>query len=206
MPLIALFAILVPALTGGSSMEKVTRFFGMERRTFWSALRWSAALGLLLVPLIAMQFSAEVNWTAGDFLFAALVIGGAGLAYELAARTVSGSAYRAAVAVAISGAVLIVWANGAVGIAGDEDNPANLLFYAVVAVGFAGAIVTLARPGPMAWVMGTMAVLQVSVGIATSSIDPAVIPATLLFTCAWIVAAGLFHRAARERAGQASGR
>ena len=92
-----------------------------------------------------------------------------------------------------------------VGIAGDEDNPANLLFYTVVAVGFVGTIVALARPGPMAWVMGAMAVLQMSVGIATLSIDVAVIPATLLFTSGWIIAAALFHRAAGDRARRATG-
>jgi len=182
-------------------MQKPTRILGIERRNFWSTLRWSAALALLLVPLLAMRFSGEVAWSTGDFLFAALVIGSAGLAYELAARTVSAKAYRAAVAAAVTGAVLVVWINGAVGFVGDEGDRANLVFYAVLGVGFVGAIGTLGRPAPMAWVMSAMAVLQVAVGISTARMDPV----TIFFTGLWILSAHLFHRAARRADEEAIG-
>ena len=186
-------------------MQKSARMLGIERRNFWATLRWSAALALLLVPLLAMRFSGEVAWSTGDFLFAALVIGGAGLAYELAVRTVAGGAYRAAVAAAVTGAVLVLWVNGAVGFVGDEGDRANLVFYAVIGLGSVGAIATLARPAPMAWVMSTMSVLQVAVGISTVGMDPVVIPATIFFTGLWILSAHLFHRAARRADEEAIG-
>ena len=167
MPLMRWSAILRPSVEQWrQSNGKVQGNRERSRSNFWSALRWSGALVLLLIPLIAMQFTSEVTWTAGDFLFAGLTIGGAGLAYELAARTVRGNAYRAAVAVGVGGSVLIIWVNGAVGIIGNEENPANLMFYGVVALGFIGAIIMLARAAAMVWVMSTMAVAQLSVGIA----------------------------------------
>ena len=37
-------------------------------------LLWGGAGLLLLAPLVAMQFTREVNWTVSDFLFAALLV------------------------------------------------------------------------------------------------------------------------------------
>ena len=44
---------------------------------------------LLLVPLIAMQYTTEVNWTVGDFLVAGVLLLGIGLAIELLLRRIS---------------------------------------------------------------------------------------------------------------------
>jgi hypothetical protein len=63
-----------------------------------------------------------------------------GLTYELAVRTTGNIAYRAAVGVALAAAFMLFWSNLAVGIIGNEDNPANLMYFGVVAVGFVGAI------------------------------------------------------------------
>jgi hypothetical protein len=41
---------------------------------------------LLLVPFVAMQFTDEVAWGAFDFVFAAILLGGAGLLIERAMR------------------------------------------------------------------------------------------------------------------------
>ncbi|WP_429204981.1 hypothetical protein [Massilia sp. UYP11] len=41
---------------------------------------------ILLAPLVAMQFTREVAWTAGDFGAAALLLSGAGLACLRTAR------------------------------------------------------------------------------------------------------------------------
>ncbi|MGK7368692.1 MAG: hypothetical protein ACNS64_00650, partial [Candidatus Halalkalibacterium sp. M3_1C_030] len=38
---------------------------------------------LLLIPLIAMQFTDEVVWTLSDFIFAGTLIFGTGLTYKL---------------------------------------------------------------------------------------------------------------------------
>ncbi len=58
-------------------------------------------------------------------------------------------AYRFAVGVALAAAFLLVWMNLAVGLIGSEDNPANLMYFGVLAVGFIGAII--ASSGHREW-------------------------------------------------------
>lgn len=77
---------------------------------------WMLAAALLLLPAVAMQFTAEVHWGPGDFLAAALILGAVGLAFEAAAR-LSGMA-RVAVAGAALAAGFLIWVELAVGIIG----------------------------------------------------------------------------------------
>lgn len=77
---------------------------------------WGLAAALLLLPLIAMQFSSEVNWGAGDFLAAALLLGGAGLALEATVRLVRGTMARIIVGLAVVAAFALIWAELAVGL------------------------------------------------------------------------------------------
>lgn len=77
---------------------------------------WGLIAGLLSVPAIAMRFTHEVNWTALDFVFAAVLLGGAGLAFELVFWRARGLQVRLALGLAILAVVLFVWAQGAVGI------------------------------------------------------------------------------------------
>lgn len=71
---------------------------------------------LLLLPLAAMQITDEVYWTASDFLFAAVVLGGGGILYEMTAPRLRHRRERLVLAAAIIAAILLVWAQGAVGI------------------------------------------------------------------------------------------
>lgn len=77
---------------------------------------WGFAGLLLLIPAIAMQFSSEVNWGPGDFLAAAMLIGGAGLGVELAVRFIRTRAAMFAVIAGVLLVVLVIWAELAVGI------------------------------------------------------------------------------------------
>ena len=80
---------------------------------------WAVVLTLvLMIPLVAMQFSDDVAWTPFDFAFAGVLLFGAGFAYELIARKTSGFAHRTAVGVSIAAVVILVWIDGAVGIIG----------------------------------------------------------------------------------------
>lgn len=71
---------------------------------------------LLLVPLAAMQFTSEVNWTLGDFVVAGALLVGAGISYELVARNRSSRASRAAIGIAVMAVLLLVWVIIAVGL------------------------------------------------------------------------------------------
>lgn len=87
---------------------------GLAART--RIMLWGAIVALLVLPMVAMQFTTEVNWGAEDFAAAALLLGGAGLALEAAARLVAAPGRRALAAVAIVGLLLLVWAELAVGL------------------------------------------------------------------------------------------
>ncbi|HJQ09025.1 MAG TPA: hypothetical protein VJ836_06105 [Candidatus Saccharimonadales bacterium] len=72
---------------------------------------------ILLVPLVAMQFTDEVRWDLRDFVAIGALLIGAGLVFELVTTRVNAK-YRPAVAVIIIAAVLLIWAELAVGIFG----------------------------------------------------------------------------------------
>jgi peptidoglycan/LPS O-acetylase OafA/YrhL len=73
---------------------------------------------LLLVPLLAMQFTAEVNWTFFDFLIAAILLLGTALLCELVMRKVRKPEHRIAICAVLLVAFLLIWIELAVGIFG----------------------------------------------------------------------------------------
>lgn len=73
---------------------------------------------LLLIPLIAMQFTEEVNWKLGDFVAAAILLLGTGLMCELVMRKINKTAYRIAFCVAMLIVLVLIWLELAVGIFG----------------------------------------------------------------------------------------
>ena len=73
---------------------------------------------LLLVPLIAMQFTDEVNWNLADFIVAAVLLFGTGLTCEFVLRKVKKTQYRIAIIVSILAVLFLIWAELAVGIFG----------------------------------------------------------------------------------------
>jgi len=77
---------------------------------------WGVIAGLLLLPAIAMRFTAEVNWGAEDFAFAAILLIGAGLLFELAVWKLTTTRARLVAGGLILLAVLVVWAEAAVGL------------------------------------------------------------------------------------------
>ena len=76
------------------------------------------ALLLLLIPLIAMQFSDEVNWTLFDFVVAAILLLGTGLVIEFVLRNVKKITHRIIICIIILAVLLLIWAELAAGIFG----------------------------------------------------------------------------------------
>ena len=62
----------------GKAMAENTENGGGWRANLWHIAGWGTAALLLLLPLIAMQFTDDVNWDATDFAFAAALIVGTG--------------------------------------------------------------------------------------------------------------------------------
>jgi len=73
---------------------------------------------LLLIPLIAMQFTNEVNWKTMDFTVMGILLFGTGLLCELVLRKVKSITYRIIICGVILLGVLFIWAELAVGIFG----------------------------------------------------------------------------------------
>jgi hypothetical protein len=117
-------------------------------------------------------------------------------------------AYRAAVAVALAAALLLVWVTGAVGIIGSEDNNANLMYFGVLAVGIVGAIVARLRPHEMARALFATALAQALVAVIAlifglgSGNPPGVLGILILngfFVGLFVGSALLFRNAGREQ-------
>lgn len=89
---------------------------------------------LLMVPLVAMQFTNEVNWSISDFIIMGILLFSTGLAYVLLTQYSPGLINRAAFGSAIGSTFLLIWVNLAVGLIGGGPNPANLMYIGVVAV------------------------------------------------------------------------
>lgn len=177
---------------------------GGLRARGWRTAFWGAAAAVLLAPLAAMQVTGGPDWTAFDFAVLAALLGGVGLGFELAVRKSGHAGYRAGVGVALAAAFLLVWINGAVGVIGSEDEEANLLYGAVVAVAFVGAVAARFRPGGMAWAMAAAALGQVLVPVVAAIVwpgarplvwSPQVLGLTAAFAAMWLLSAWLFRRA-----------
>lgn len=75
-----------------------------------------AANGLLLIPLIAMQFTIEVNWDVTDFAVMAILLSGTALLCEMILRIVKQNKFRIMLCIVVVFVFLLFWAELAVGI------------------------------------------------------------------------------------------
>jgi len=129
-------------------------------------------IGILLIPLIAMQFSNEVNWSLFDFIAMGVMIFSTGFIYELVIRKHKTTVYRIAFAVGIGGAFLLAWVNGAVGIIGNEAGFVNLMYGAVFFTGLVGAVASRFKASGMAITLWLAAVVQMLIPITALIIWP----------------------------------
>ncbi len=182
-------------------MTDTTTPDGRRRRGVYRSIAWGGAAAVILLPLAAMQLApgSGVNWTLSDFIFATVVIGGVGLAFDVAVRISSNWSYRAGAAVGLAAGFLLIWSNAAVGYIGD-DTLYNIVFFVLVALAFLGALIVRLRAQGMAIVMLAAGIAHGITGGIGFPHDPVTGPITLAFTAMWLTSAWLFHKAAREGA------
>jgi len=180
-----------------------------DRTKYRSTIRVLLAAALiLLLPLSAMQFTDEVVWNPADFAVAGGLLVGTGLLYEAAARKAGNIAYRAAAGVALAAALLLVWINLAVGIIGDEGNPANAMYIGVLAVGVGGALSARFQPQGMgrallatALVQALVTVIALNAGLGAPASGPLeILMLNGCFVALFVGSAWLFRHAARDPA------
>lgn len=176
---------------------------------------WGFGAALLAAPLVAMQFTDEVDWTPADFAFAAVLIGAVGLGLEAALRLGPNAFWRAGAVVALATAFLMTWINAAVAIVGGDGSPAGPLFLVVPAVALAGTALARLRPAGMARAMLAAAAAQAAVpafaqiaGIGASGADDIrkVVVLTAGFAAMWLASAWLFWKGRAPAARRPAGR
>lgn len=170
-----------------------------HRRIPWRLIGWTIPVVLLTIPWIA-----HFPWTASDFIVAGAIFAIVGGTFELAVRASGSRYYRAGAAVALGTAFLLVWINLAVGIIGSEDNPLNLMFFAVIAAAIVGSIVARFQADGMIRAMTVTASLQALIGVGLlltgwgSSEPPGLLGLFVLiefFAVSWLVSAWCFGKA-----------
>jgi len=180
------------------------------RRSPWRFVLWAIPTALLIAPAVAMQFTGEVQWSPFDFVFASVLLFGLAGTIDLAIRKGGSMAYRLGAGLAVLDSFLLIWVNGAVGVIGDEDNPANLTFIAIIMIAAAGAIAARFEARGMARAMTIAFVLNAALAVLTpvygwgADEPPGTLGLTMLiggFATLWGLSAALFAKAARDRAG-----
>ena len=73
---------------------------------------------LLLLPLVAMQFTNDVVWTLSDFVVAGVLLLTTGFACEFVWRKVQKTEHRIFIVLGILAVFLLIWIELAVGIFG----------------------------------------------------------------------------------------
>jgi hypothetical protein len=163
------------------------------------------------VPITASFFVEGWLWTGSDYVFAWALFAGAGLGYSLVASRGNSAAYKAAVGLGVLGVFLLVWVNGAVGIIGSEDNPANAMYLGVLIAGFLGLMTSRLEPRGMAVTMFIVATVQMLVPVIALMVwkpafadPPGVVGVFMLnavFAALWAGSGLLFRRASQEASG-----
>jgi hypothetical protein len=168
--------------------------------SYWRIARWTVAAALLLTPLVMMQISDEWHWGIGSFLFAGVMIGGAGLLYELAEKASGSRAYRGGVAVALAASFLTVWTTLV------RDDGTGIGYFMLIMAAAVGGFAAWFQAAGMARTMFGVAVMQAWLGLLIATAPSTarlpdgalkVLVFTGFFTMLWLIAAAFFRSAAK---------
>jgi len=113
--------------------------------------------------------------------------------------------YRFAIGVALAAAFILIWLSLGVGIIGKDGDPANLMYFGVLAVEIIGAIIARLQPHGMAralfataFAQALVAVISLIAGLGLPWSGPAeILGLNGFFIALFAGSAWLFRRAAR---------
>lgn len=152
----------------------------------------------MLAPPLVLELIDERAGDPGDFVFGGVLFLIVAVAFELAAWVPDRSAYRAGLTLAAVTALANIWINLAVGIIGSENNPANLVYGAVLAFGLLWASLVRFQPAGLAQAMTATAIAQAAIFIVVLIAGLGFTgPITVFFVGLWLTSAWLFRRAAQ---------
>ncbi len=162
-------------------------------------------LSLLLIPLVAMQFTDEVVWSLSDFVLAGILLFGTGFSYLLIIRTVVSNTYKIATGIALASGLFLIWTNLAVGLIGSENNPENHLYFGVILIGIIGVVLSRFKARGMMITLFAMAASMIVVGIIAFSLGAhhypqssvmEIVGVTCFFVIPFVLSGLLFRNAA----------
>jgi len=148
-----------------------------------------------------------MDWGVEDFTLSGAMLLAVGFSYALLRRKAGNRQYKYGAGLALATAFILVWVNGAVGIIGSENNDANMMYFGVLAIGFAGALIARLRPKGMSWALIAMALAQVAVavialvgelGVSGPAWPQDIIVLTGFFAAMWLLSAWMFRKASRS--------
>lgn len=186
-------------------MKTMKRIRGSIRRQMWFVALATASI--LLIPFAAMFFSEEINWGLMDFIVMGILLFSSGLTYVLISKISDNSAYKAALGIAVIAAFAMVWISLAIGIIGNEGNPANLMYVGVLAIGIIGGLIARFQPHGMALALFAAAIAQTLVTVIalaagfeqSFSGNLTTFAINGFFSVLFIISALLFQRAAQKQ-------
>ncbi len=149
------------------AQENTSHMSQLGKTVFRVAL---AALALLMVPLVASRVVEGWNWPPRAFGFAYFLFFVTGMLYAFVARKMGVWSYKAAVGVALAAGFALGWSN-MVHVSG-TDNPANLIYYVVLAVGAIGAAVARLEARGLARTLFAMAAVMALISLLLPSGAP----------------------------------
>lgn len=166
-------------------------------------------LAVLAIPLVAMEFTREVNWTLSDFVAMWFVLTIPTFLFRLLVTRPQPWTYKLGAAIAVVTGFFITWVNLAVQIIGDE-NPAFVLYFVALLVGLVGVGISRLQPAGMAKAaFATAASLFLIPIIAVIfwpvDFSPGVLPVffgNTVLVLAFVVSGVLFRHAAGQTAGR----
>jgi hypothetical protein len=151
----------------GIARENTTHMSELGKTMLRVAL---GALAVLMVPLVASQVVEGWNWDAGTFVIVYVLFFGTGMVYAVIARKMGAWSYKAGVGVALMAGFALGWSN-MVHVA-DSENPANLVYYSVLAVGGVGAWLARLEARGLARTLFAMAVTLALIAVMLPSGAP----------------------------------
>ena len=161
--------------------------------TVWRVALWGTLAALLALPAVAMQFTREVQWSAGDFLLAAMLLGTLAALLDLSARRAQGLFQRIGGTLAALTGFAQVWINAAVGIVGAGPNPWNFAFTAIPLLVLGAAIVLRFRPQAVWRVLALAGLGNLAAALTGMAQDPRGAAFGLVLVLPWLLAAWLIR-------------
>jgi hypothetical protein len=159
---------------------------------------------LMLIPFTFSLFSEEMDWSPFDYILIWTLLFFTGLTYSFITRNSIDTIYRLAVGLAVVSGLMLTWANLAVGLIGSEDNPINLSYMFILALGILVSFFVRFKAMMMTIIMVTMAFLLLVVGVVALFMDMHLLPhssvtqiigVTGFFMLPMLVSAILFYQA-----------